>query len=116
MVSRTRYGRPVFAVLVIVALAGIYLMAGRGHGSTGGRAVHEAVESTRVPVTSAVRVCPAVGSVAPTTASVAVTAIPASTSGGSAVVTRLTPGGSSSAGSVIATDSRPGVLEISRPG
>jgi Family of unknown function (DUF5719) len=117
MVSRMRYGRPVFAVLVILALAGIYLGADRGHHTTSGqRTAQQAVESTRVPVTSAVRVCPAVGSVAPTTASVAVTAIPASASGGSAVITRLTAGGSSTAGSVVATDTRPGVLQISSPG
>jgi Family of unknown function (DUF5719) len=117
MVSRSRYGRPVFAALVIVALAAIYLVAGRGHQAHGGRpAAHQAAASTRIPVTGAVRVCPAVGSVAPTTASVAVTAVPASASGGSAVITRLTPGGNSTPGSVVATDTRPGVLQISSPG
>jgi hypothetical protein len=117
MVSRSRYGRPVFAALVILTLAGIYLVAGRGHQATSGRrAANQAVVSTHVPVTGAVRVCPAVGSVGPTTSSVAVTAVPSSASAGSAVVTRLTPGGSSTAGSVVATDTRPGVLQISSPG
>jgi hypothetical protein len=116
MVSRSRYGRPLFAALVLLALAGIYLVAARGHHAAAGRTTaQKAVESSRAPVTTAVRVCPAVGSGAPTTASVAVTAMPSSASAGSAVLTRLTPGGSTTAGSVVATDTRPGVLQISSP-
>jgi len=116
VVSRSWYGRPVFAAIVLVALAGIYLAAGRGHHAPSGRTTAQhAVAFRRAPVTRAVRVCPAVGSIAPTTASVAVTAVPAAAGAGSAVVTRLTPGGSSTAGSVVATDTRPGVLQISSP-
>jgi len=116
MVSGSRYRRPLFAVLVLLALGGIYLAAGRGHAASAGPATaHRVIGGGRAPVTSAVRVCPAVGSVAPTAASVSVTAVPASASAGSAVVTRLTPGGSPTAGSVVATDTRPGVLQISTP-
>ena len=114
MVSRVGYRRPIFAVLVILALAGIYFLPASRHPAAAARlAAQRAVESSRATVSSAVRVCPAAGSAAPTTASVAVTAIPASASGGSAVVTRLTPGGSTTAGAVLATDTRPGVLQIS---
>jgi len=114
VVSRSRYGRPVFAALVLLALAGIYLVAGRGHPAVAARqTARRAVQSSRAPVSSAVRVCPAAGSVAPTTAAVAVAAMPASASTGSAVLTRLTPGGSSTAGPVVATDTRPAVLQIS---
>ncbi len=114
MVSRARYGRAVFAVLVVLALAGIYFAAGKGHPAAAARAAaQEAVESSRAAVSSAVRVCPAPGSPAPTAASVAIAAVPGSASTGSAVITRLTPGGSTTAGAVAATDTRPGVLQIS---
>src|SRR5215469_2300137 len=114
MVTRARYARPVFAAVVLLALAGIYLVAGRGHHADSRPTAQQAAQSTRAPVTSAVRVCPAVGSAGPTAASAAVTAMPAagSASAGSAVLTRLTPGGSTSPGSVVATDTRPGVLQI----
>jgi hypothetical protein len=114
VVSRARYGRPVFAALVVLALAGIYFAAGTGHPAAAARqAAQEAVESSRAAVSSAVRVCPAAGSAAPTTASVALAAVPGSASAGSAVLTRLTPGGSTTAGAAVATDTRPGVLQIS---
>ncbi|HSR83012.1 MAG TPA: DUF5719 family protein [Streptosporangiaceae bacterium] len=116
MVSRSRYGRPVFAALVLLALAGIYLVAGRGqHAAAVRQHAQRAAQSDRAPVTSAVRVCPAVGSGAPTAAGVAVTALPAATSAGSAVITRLTPGGSPTSGAVVATHTRPAVLQISNP-
>ncbi len=114
MVSRARYGRAVFAVLVVLALAGIYFGAGKGHpAATAREAAQEAVESSRAAVSSAVRVCPGPGSAAPTTASVSLAAVPASASAGTAVITRLTPGGSTTAGAVVATDTQPGVLQIS---
>jgi len=115
MVTRARYARPVFAAVVLLALAGIYLVAGRGHHADSRPTAQQAAQSTRAPVTSAVRVCPAVGSAGPTAAGIAVTAVPASASAGSAVVTRLTPGGSTTPGSVVATDTRAGVLQISNP-
>jgi hypothetical protein len=113
VVSRSQYGRGVFAALVLLALAGIYYAAGTGHPAAAARqAAQRAVESSRAAVSSAVRVCPAAGSAAPTAASVAVTAMPASASTGSAVLTRLTPGGSPTAGAVVATDTHPGVLAV----
>src|SRR5580704_7118329 len=109
-----RYGRPAFAALVVLALAGIYFAAGSGHPVAAARqAARRAVESSHAVVSNAVRVCPAVGSAAPTAASVAIAAVPATTSAGSAVVTRLTPGGSPTPGAVVATDTGPGVLQIS---
>jgi hypothetical protein len=106
----------VFAVFVLLALAGIYLGAARGgHAVAARSAARRAVASSRLPVTAAVRVCPAVGSAAPTAASVSVMAMPTAASGGSAKLTRLTPGGSTTPGSVVATDTRPGVLQISSP-
>jgi hypothetical protein len=114
VVTRSRYGRPVFALLVLLALAGIYLGAGRIHPAAAApQTAQRAVASSRVPVSSAVRVCPAAGSAAPTTAGVALAAMPASASAGSAVLTRLAPGGSATAGTGVATDTRPGVLQIS---
>jgi hypothetical protein len=114
VVSLGRYGRPVFAVLVLLALGAIYFAAGTGHPAAAARqAAQRATESSRAAVSSAVRVCPAAGSVAPTVASVAVTAVPGSAPAGPAIVTRLTPGGSPAPGAVVATDTRPGVLQIS---
>jgi len=112
VVSRTRYGRPVFAALIVIALAGIYLAA--GHPAAAVRqAARQAVQSSRAAVSSAVRVCPAPGSGAPTAGSVAVAAMPTSAGSGSAVITRLMPGGSAIAGPVVATDTRPGILQVS---
>jgi hypothetical protein len=114
VVSRARYGRALFAVLVVLALAGIYFAAGKGHPAAAAReAAQEAVESGRAPVSSAVRVCPAPGSIGPTAASVAVAAVPGSASAGTAVITRLIPGGSPTAGAAVTTDTQPGVLQIS---
>jgi Family of unknown function (DUF5719) len=109
-VSRTRYGRPVFTALIVLVLAGIYLAAGKGHPAAAARQV---AHSTRAAVSSAVRVCPAAGSGAPTGGSVAVAAMPATAGPGSAVITRLTPGGSQTAGPVVATDTQPSVLQVS---
>ena len=62
VVSRSRYGRPVFAALVLVALAGIYLVAGRAHPAAAARqTAQQAAASSRAAVSSAVRVCPAAG-------------------------------------------------------
>ncbi len=110
MVSSLKYRRPIFAALVVLALAGIYLAAGARHPAAAARV---AVQSGRASVSTAVRVCSAPGSSAPTAASVAVAAVPGSASAGTAVITSLVPGGSTTAGPVVATDTRPGVLQIS---
>jgi hypothetical protein len=109
-VSRTRYGRPVFAALIVLTLAAIYFAAGTGHPATAAR---QAAKFSRAAVSSAVRVCPAAGSGAPTGGSVAVAAMPTSAGPGSAVITRLTPGGSTTTGPVLATDTSPGNLQVS---
>jgi hypothetical protein len=106
-----RYGRPLFAALVIVVLAGVYLVAGAKHPAAAARQV---AHSARVPVSTAVRVCPAPGSVGATAASVAMAAMPGQALSGSAVITRLVTGGSAVPGPVIATDSRPGLLALSK--
>jgi Family of unknown function (DUF5719) len=107
---RPRYGRLIFAVVVLATLAGIYAGAGAIHpaaaAGTSGRA-------SRAAVSTATRLCPAPGSAAPTAASVAVAAMPASAGAGRAVITRLVPGGNPATGPVSATDSQPGVLQVS---
>jgi Family of unknown function (DUF5719) len=107
---RARYRRPLFAVLVLVVLGGIYAGAEAGHpGTAAGRSSASAASA---PIASAVRVCAAPGSSGVTAASVALAAVPGAASTGKAVVTRLTPAGSASAGPVVATVSHPGVLAV----
>jgi Family of unknown function (DUF5719) len=108
-VSRLRYGRLIFAVVVVLALGAIYAAAGARHPAA---AVGQLARPARAPVSMATRVCPAPGSPGPTAASVAIAAVPASSAGGAAVVSALTPGGSSSAGSPLATADKTGVLQV----
>ena len=107
--SRLRYGRLIFAAVVVLLLAGIYGAAGVRHPAA---AAGKSARPTRAEVSMATRVCPAPGSPAPTAGSVAVAAMPASSAAGTAVVTRLTPGGSASAGSTVATADKPGVPQV----
>ena len=107
--SRLRYGRLIFAAVVVLVLGGIYAAAGARHPAA---AAGQRARPARAPVSMATRVCPAPGSPGPTAASVAVAAMPASSAGGTAVVSALTPGGSSSAGSPVATVDKPGVLQV----
>lgn len=106
-----RYRRPLFAILVLLVLGGIYAAAGAAH--------HAPVPAARrgrpasVPVTSAVRVCPAPGAAGVTAASVALAAVPGTASTGNAVMTRLTPGGSIAPGPVVRHLTKPGVLQVS---
>lgn len=117
MVRRARSSRAVFALLVVVALAGLYLGASRGHSAATAQAAQRAVAPSRAEVSSAVRVCPAPGSVQPTAAGVALAAMPAaSASAGSAVITRLTAGGSATTGPIVGVDSRPAILHVSNVG
>jgi hypothetical protein len=111
VVSRLRYGRPLFAALIVLSLAGLYYAAGTGHPAAAVRA--QAAQASRAAVSSAVRVCPAPGSAGVTAAAVALAAVPGSATAGSAVITSLTPGGSATAGRVVATDGKPGLLQIS---
>lgn len=106
---RPRIRRPVFAVLVLIALGGIYAAAGRSHRPA---AAGPLTRPASLPVTSAVRVCPAPGSAGVTAASVALAAVPGTAAAGSAVLTRLTPGGGSASGPVVAAVSRPGVPQL----
>jgi hypothetical protein len=108
-VSRLRYGRLIFAAVVVVVLAGIYGAAGVRHPAA---AAGKSARPTRAEVSLATQVCPAPGSSAPTAGSVALAAMPASSAGGSAVVSRLTPVGSASAGPPVATVDKPGVLQV----
>jgi len=102
--------RVVLALVVVLALAGIYGAARIGHPAS--KTVRSAAVS-RADVSSAIRVCPAPGSAAPTASALAVAAVPGSAATGSAVVTPLSPVGSSSAGPTLATLTRPGVLQAS---
>ena len=107
--SRPRYGRLIFAAVVVVVLAGVYGAAGVRHPAP---AAGKSARPTRAEVSMATRVCPAPGSPAPTAGSVAVAAVPASSAAGTAAVSRLTPSGSASAGSPVATADKPGVLQV----
>jgi hypothetical protein len=109
MVSRLRYGRPIFAALVVLILAGLYFAAGAGHHAA---AAAHAGRPVRVTVSTAQRVCAAPGSAAPTKGGVAVTAVPGSSASGSAAITPLEPGGSSSPGAAATTLTKPGVLAV----
>jgi len=108
-VSRLRYGRLIFAAVVVLVLAGIYGAAGIRHPAA---AAGKSARPTRAEVSMATRVCPAPGSAAPTAGSVAVAAMPSSSAAGTAVVSRLTPSGSASAGSPVATADKAGVLQV----
>jgi hypothetical protein len=107
---RPRYRRPLFAVLVVLVLAGVYAGTEAGHpaAAVGSRPARPA----SAPITSAVRVCAAPGSAGVTAASVGLAAVPGKASAGGAVLTRLTPTGSTSTGPVLTRLSRPGVLQI----
>jgi Family of unknown function (DUF5719) len=112
-----RHRRLLFALLVVVVLAGIYEGAGVIHpaGGASHRAeVAAAGRSGRATVSTAVRACAEPGSGSPGTSSVAVTAMSGSASGGSAVVTPLTPGGGASPGAAITTIKQPGTLHFFR--
>lgn len=110
MVSRMRYGRLLFAALVVLALGGLYAAAGSSH--TAAASPVKAARASTVPVTTATRVCPTPGSAGVTAASVALAAVPGSASVGQAVVSRLTPGGGTTTGQAIATTTKPGLLHI----
>ncbi len=106
-----RYRRPLFAVLVLAVLGGIYAVAGVGRPAA---ATHSAVTArpVTVPVDSAERVCPAPGSTGVTASSVVLAAVPGTATSGKAVITRLTPQGSAGPGPVVATVTQPGLLQF----
>ncbi len=111
MVTRLRYGRLLFAALVVLALGGLYVAAGSGHTAAAARAT--AARASSVPVATALRACAAPGSAGVTAGSVALAAVPGSARTGGATISRLTPGGSPSTGQVVASIGKPGVLHIS---
>jgi len=110
-VSLSRYRRPLFAVLVVLALGGLYAAAA-GHPASAASSFDHAGQEGRAAVSTAMRVCPAPGSAGVTSASVALAAMPGTASAGSAVMTRLVPGGSQATGQEVATATTPGVLQI----
>ncbi len=107
---RPRYRRPLFAVLVLLVLAGVYAAAGRSHPAAAVKS--SSAKPVSVPVTSAVRVCPGPGTAGVTSSSVALAAVPGNAAAGTAVVTRLTPSGSAGPGPQVITISQPGLLRI----
>jgi Family of unknown function (DUF5719) len=106
-----RYRRPLFAVLVLVVLGGIYAVAGVGHPGAAVRPAGTA-RPVSVPVDSAVRVCPAPGSTGVTASSVVLAAVPGTATAGKAVITRLTPQGSAGPGPLVGTVTKPGLLQF----
>ena len=106
-----RGSRVLFAAVVVVVLAGLYVLAGLRHPiSLSAGAMPRTARS--VPVTSVVRACPAPGAQFSRGGGIAVMAEPSSTAGaaprGVAVVTRLAGLGSSTPG--------PAVLSITQAG
>ena len=106
-----RYGRPLFAILVVAVIAGLYFVTGAGHRAA---AAPPAAAASHVAVSTATRACAAPGSAAPTSASLALTAIPGAASAGTASISPLTPAGSTSVQPAIATLTKPGVLSVTR--
>ena len=115
MVSRgaggTR-GRLLSAGAVVVGLAAVYGVTTLTGPATIGSSIQVGHES-RVPVSSAIRACPAPGSPGPTAASVATTALPGRSAGGSAAISRLTGTGATTTGAPVRTLTAPGVLALS---
>ena len=109
--SRIRGQRILFAVLVVLVIAGLYGAAGLRHPAAAAGAPR--TPAVAVPVSSAVYACAAPGSAGPTAASLALAAVPGSASAGSVQVTGLVPGGSATGGPVLATVTQPGLLHIS---
>lgn len=107
-----QYRRPLFAVLVIAVLGGIYAVAGVGHPAAAVHAAGTAARPVTMPVDSAERVCPAPGSAGVTASSVALAAVPRTAGAGRAVVTRLTPAGSTGPGPAVATVTQPGLMHF----
>jgi hypothetical protein len=117
VVNRLRSRRIVFAVFVLLALAGMYGIAGLRHptparDSASGRTV-------RAPVTTTIRACAAPGATGVAAGALATAAVPGplpgasqAAQGGTAVITRMVPGGSAAAGPAIATLSRPGLTTV----
>lgn len=112
MVRNLRGSRVLFAALVVVVLAGLYVLAGLRHPiSLSAGAVPRTVRSA--PVTSVIRACPAPGAPFSRGGGIAVMAEPSSRAGASAghgvaTVTRLAGLGSSTPG--------PAVLSITQAG
>lgn len=109
MVNRQRYGRPLFAIIVVALLAGMYAVASSAPRVATAR---QPVSAVRASVSTATRVCAAPGSAAPTSASIALTAIPATAKSGRAVISPLTPAGSASPQPALATLTEPDLLQL----
>jgi hypothetical protein len=105
-------GRLLSAGAVVVGLAAVYGLATVTSPTTVGSSI-QVGHAARVPVSSAIRACPAPGSAGVTAGSVATTALPGSAAGGSAAITRLTAAGTSTTGAPVRTLTTPGVLTLS---
>jgi hypothetical protein len=102
-------GRLLLAAVVVVALAGLYALAGLHHPAA---AAARSSPLTQAAVTSTVRACAGPGSSGVTSGSLAIAAMPGSASGGSAVAQRLVPGGSPAAGQALTTTNQSGLLHL----
>jgi hypothetical protein len=112
VVNRTRSRRLLFALFVVLALAGVYGVAGLRHPAPASATKGGGRSAGQAAVTSALRACAEPGSAGVTAGSLAVASMPGSASGGSAVATRLVPGGSSNPGQAVATVTQPGVPHV----
>ncbi len=110
--NRTRSRRLLFALFVVLALAGVYGVAGLRHPAPASATKGGGRSAGQAAVTSALRACAEPGSAGVTAGSLAVASMPGSASGGSAVATRLVPGGSGNPGQAVATVTQPGVPHV----
>lgn len=103
--------RFVLAALVIIALGGLYGVAGLGHrvDFAEGAPLHP---PTRAAVSAAVQACPSPGTAGVTAGGIAVATAPASAGPGQAVVSPLSPAGSVAAGAALRTLTQPGQLSM----
>ena len=105
--------RFVLALLVLLALGGLYGIAGLSHPVAVAQST--APRLSRATVSSAVRACPAPGSAGATSGGVAIAAAPAATAGpGQAAVSRLTPTGSATVGAALRTFAVPGKPTVAK--
>ena len=105
-------GRLLSAGAVVVGLAAVYGIGTVTSSTTIGSSI-QLGHATRVPVSSAIRACPAPGSAGVTAGSVATTALPGKSTRGRAAISRLTATGTATTGAPVSTLTDPGVLALS---
>ena len=109
--SRQRVNRLMLSFLVLLALAGLYGIAGLSRAVTV-TASAPVGPAGRLPVTSALLACPAPGSGAPTGGNIAEASVPARTGSGHVALTSLHVSTSARPVTTVSTSPKPGYLTI----